>query len=118
MNGFQFELTCPRDGAAVELESAEEPTVWKATANLLCTECGFRFVAAVYLESDRLPYKPLEQFGNRSELAKKTGMPRRSLLRYSQRGLPIPAADEIAVALGLHPCELWPDWFEMEDEVA
>jgi lambda repressor-like predicted transcriptional regulator len=26
------------------------------------------------------------------------------------------AADRIAVALGYHPCQLWPEWFDLDDE--
>jgi len=29
-----------------------------------------------------------------------------------RRWLPWPLADRVAVALGRHPCELWPEWFE------
>ena len=36
---------------------------------------------------------------------------RRSRLRYD-------AADHIAVRLGRHPSELWPDWFSPADEAA
>ena len=28
------------------------------------------------------------------------------------------AADRIAVAMGHHPCELWPEWFSLEKETS
>ena len=31
---------------------------------------------------------------------------------FRRRWLPWDRADQIAIALGQHPSELWPDWFE------
>jgi lambda repressor-like predicted transcriptional regulator len=46
-------------------------------------------------------------------IADLAGINRRRLQRVLARErLRSDAADALAVALGRHPCELWPDWFE------
>ena len=47
-----------------------------------------------------------------TELAAVLRLDRSTLFRLMHgRRLRYDAADHIAVALGRHPCELWPDWF-------
>jgi hypothetical protein len=46
-------------------------------------------------------------------LADQLGLDRRTVQRLAtRRRLRSDAADRIAVALGRHPCEIWPDWFD------
>jgi hypothetical protein len=47
-----------------------------------------------------------------THLACLVGLDRRTIQRLARRDrLRVDAADRIAVALGRHPCELWPTWF-------
>ena len=46
-----------------------------------------------------------------AELSRRVGVSRDVVKRWRERGMPWPEADEIAVALGVHPCRIWPDWF-------
>ena len=46
------------------------------------------------------------------DIAAAAGIDRCTLQRiYTRDRLRYDAADNIAVALGYHPCQLWPDWF-------
>ncbi|GAC1610480.1 MAG: hypothetical protein NVS3B26_17480 [Mycobacteriales bacterium] len=48
-----------------------------------------------------------------STLAAELALPRRTVTRVlASEWLPWHTADRLAVALGRHPSELWPDWFE------
>ena len=48
-----------------------------------------------------------------SEVARYLNVDRRTVQRLFGKGrIRSDAADRIAVALGRHPCELWPDWFK------
>lgn len=47
-----------------------------------------------------------------TELAKDCQMTRRQMCRYVAAGVPESRADAIAVRLGLHPGEVWAEWFE------
>lgn len=47
-----------------------------------------------------------------TELAQRAGVSRRGMTRYVTAGVPERTADAIAVALGLHPGEVWAEWFE------
>ena len=48
-----------------------------------------------------------------SGLARGLGLDRSTLYRLLYReNLRYDAADHIAVALGRHPCEIWPEWFD------
>lgn len=38
------------------------------------------------------------------------GIPHRQLYRFMQYGVTHDQADQLAVALGLHPLNVWPDW--------
>ncbi|HWL36685.1 MAG TPA: helix-turn-helix domain-containing protein [Frankiaceae bacterium] len=53
-----------------------------------------------------------------SELALAIGLPKRTLHRVlASRWLRWDIADRVSIALGHHPCELWPDWFDLEADV-
>jgi lambda repressor-like predicted transcriptional regulator len=45
------------------------------------------------------------------ELAEACDVGRTQMQRYLRDGIPELAADRIAVRVGLHPGEVWPDWF-------
>lgn len=52
------------------------------------------------------------------ELALTIGLPKRTLHRVlSSTRLRWDIADRVAIALGRHPCELWPTWFDLAHEV-
>lgn len=44
-------------------------------------------------------------------------VPRRRVLTWRERGVAYFDADEIAIRLGLHPAELWPDWWQIEPPI-
>lgn len=46
------------------------------------------------------------------ELGYLTGFATRTIHRWQENGIPDKAADQAACALGLHPCIIWPDWFD------
>lgn len=48
-------------------------------------------------------------------LSEITGISRRRLVRWTRDGVPLEQADRIAVALGLHVSEIWPEWFTESD---
>jgi hypothetical protein len=45
------------------------------------------------------------------DMAAMVGTSRRNLMRWSVEGIPELSADRVAVSLGLHPAELWPEWW-------
>jgi hypothetical protein len=67
--------------------------------------------------SPRLPLAPLvERYGSVSALARALGRERITVSKWNTRGLPAVSADEVAVAVGLHPVEVWPDFHDVMDE--
>lgn len=47
------------------------------------------------------------------EMSMLTGFPERTICRWNSAGaVPDRSSDALAVALGLHPANLWPGWFE------
>lgn len=67
----------------------------------------------------RLPIGPLlDRFPDTdfTAMADACGLDRRTFLRYRALGVPVVAADRIAVTLGLHPALVWGrEWFEEVD---
>jgi type II secretory pathway component PulL len=57
------------------------------------------------------------RFANSSQASRAIGVDRYNIIRW-RRGQRVQAqrADEIACALGLHPCDIWPDWYVVTDE--
>ena len=53
------------------------------------------------------------------ELALTIGLPKRTLHRVlASARLRWDIADRVAIALGHHPCEVWPEWFDLaEDDI-
>ena len=48
-----------------------------------------------------------------AELARQTGVHVRQVQRWKHSGIPLERADSMAIALGLHPAEVWGDeWWE------
>ena len=52
------------------------------------------------------------QDGAISAPAVRLGISHQQVLRWERSGLSAWQADAIACLLGLHPVELWPDWYE------
>lgn len=46
------------------------------------------------------------------EVAAEAGTTRRQWYRWRRQGVPLWEADRMAVTLGRHPAELWPQWWE------
>ena len=60
----------------------------------------------------RLPFEPLRTAAaapSVDALAARVGVARRTIHRWARDGVPIPQADEAAIAIGSHPAYLWPD---------
>lgn len=69
--------------------------------------------------SPRISIEPLvERYGNGSALARALGCDHTQVSRWRSQGLPLDSADRVAVALGLHPAEVWPDWYRLTQEQA
>lgn len=85
--------------------------------------------------SPRLAFAPIEEyiqvrFGNRviptvcnggewtlqspqDMLALTIGTGRSTIYKWRREGVTVDTADRIAIALGLHPSTLWPDWYRI-----
>lgn len=50
-----------------------------------------------------------------TKLAETIGMSRKSCYRYFASGLTVFVADKLAVAAGVHPLEVWPDFHDEVD---
>jgi transposase-like protein len=50
---------------------------------------------------------------NMSTLARALGVDRAQLGRWRRTGVTPSTADRLAVRLGFHPAELWPQWFDL-----
>lgn len=68
---------------------------------------------------DRLPYEPYaRRVGeNQKEVARNAALPLRTVVRWAKDGIPRERADQLAVALGAHPSEIWSNWFSEERAV-
>jgi lambda repressor-like predicted transcriptional regulator len=67
--------------------------------------------------SPRLPLEPLvTRHGGVSALARALGRDRSQVGKWRRRGVSLDRADAIAVALGLHPVEVWPEWYTVTEE--
>lgn len=84
-------------------------------------------MARTYECEARLPFGPVERFcgpmftitdtyfgdvevrGSGTVLADLTGFARRTMVRWKADGVPLSRADELAVALGVHPSAIWHD---------
>jgi hypothetical protein len=62
---------------------------------------------------DRKPPALIKQ-GKNTVLAERLGVSRRTINRWVRDGIPVEYSDDAAVALGLLPYEVWPDWNEDE----
>jgi hypothetical protein len=69
--------------------------------------------------SPRLPLEPLVQrYGSVRALADALCRDRGQVQKWSERGVTLLSADRIAVEAGLHPVEVWPEWYEVTEEHA
>lgn len=70
----------------------------------------------------RFPVEPLLERAdcpNLVQLAHRLGVHRQQVAQYRSRGLSERQADRVAIALGFHPIEIWPDyWDDVLDEAA
>lgn len=63
--------------------------------------------------ADRFDPAPLiDLFADMSTASQMLGVTPRSLQRWRETGLPWGKADALAVKVGFHPSDLWPDWFD------
>ena len=55
---------------------------------------------------------PLDQVTctNLCDLARRSGYPVRTIQRWKTTGIPYYSADKLAIKLGLHPANIWPQW--------
>jgi hypothetical protein len=60
----------------------------------------------------------VRRYGNVSVLARALGMDRAQVARRRSDGLPIESADRIAIAVGKHPAEVWPEWYHLLPDMA
>lgn len=61
----------------------------------------------------RLPLAPLLTGGRTiGDIAALLGVSKRVVSRWRHDGIRWSLADQAAVALGLHPALVWPDWYE------
>lgn len=51
---------------------------------------------------------------DQGDLAELAGTTVRAVQRWRHRGVPWSIADRAAIRLGLHPAELWPDWWTLD----
>lgn len=62
--------------------------------------------------SARFSADPLiDRFGSVSAFARALGVDRANATRWRRDGIPVDTADCIAVRLGWHPVEIWPEWY-------
>lgn len=67
----------------------------------------------------RLSLEPLvSRYGSVSALARALDCDRVQVSKWRRDGLPMASADRLAVALGMHPVEVWPDWYEATERAA
>jgi hypothetical protein len=64
-----------------------------------------------------LPLQPLtSRYENMSALARALGADRAQVGRWERTGVSPCTADRLAIRLGFHPVELWPEWFDLPVE--
>lgn len=62
----------------------------------------------------RVSVEPLvEECGGLRSLARWAGTNATKVRRWRTTGITVDDADRIAVSLGRHPVELWPNWYEL-----
>ena len=54
--------------------------------------------------------------GTAADTAARLGIGHNTVLKHQARGLSAAQADILAQRLGVHPCELWPDWWDHADD--
>jgi hypothetical protein len=58
----------------------------------------------------------IDRYGSGCALARALGCEHSQVNRWHTHGLPLDSADRLAVSLGLHPVEVWPDWYRLTQE--
>jgi hypothetical protein len=65
----------------------------------------------------RLPVEPIvRRYKSFSALARSLGLECSQTTRWRDRGVPVEWADRAAVYLGLHPVQVWPEWYDLPVE--
>lgn len=59
------------------------------------------------MKLDVAPLIAASQRGTGNSLAEDLGCDRRQVTRWVNNGVPVDTADRLAVALGMHPAEVW-----------
>jgi hypothetical protein len=77
------------------------------------------------IEQPRLPFEPLlscvppspnddaDQIPGARRVAEMCRVTVRIARRWKRCGMELDEADAAAIALGMHPCEVWPEWWEV-----
>ena len=60
------------------------------------------------------PRFPLDHVScnNLCDLSRRSGYPLRTIQRWKTSGIPLYSADRLAIRLGVHPANIWPDWID------
>jgi plasmid maintenance system antidote protein VapI len=67
----------------------------------------------------RLSIEPLvKMYGTVCGLGRALGVHSTQVNRWRRTGLTIATADRLAIAVGLHPVDLWPEWYDLPVIVA
>jgi len=64
----------------------------------------------------RLPFDVFEAAADQPSmlaLSRATGKATRALYDYRLKGVPLFMADRLAVKIGMHPAEIWVDWYQV-----
>ena len=69
-----------------------------------------------YKGEDRFPIEAIINFDHTTarQVAELLGASMQSIQRYKNDGIPRSKADQLAIAMDLHPCAIWPDFYERE----
>ena len=61
------------------------------------------------------PRFPLDHVSchNLCDLSRRSGYPLRTIQRWKTNGIPLYSADRLAIRLGVHPANIWPQWTDI-----
>ena len=132
MNGFTFAVRCLGDNHRLEPVAQGEPHETEVSAVVRCIECGGEYLVSVllrpldtesfsFIELDRVLQRIVEKGNTKTGSLSYVLSPnlRQSYYRAKRRGwMAWETADQIACHLGMHPSEIWANWFErVSDEL-
>ena len=70
--------------------------------------CPYRTIPKPTFSLDDVGYR------NMSQLARDSGFPLRTIQRWNRYGIPLGSADKLANRLGLHPGNIWLEWWDVD----